>query len=169
MKLFLYYDEDLVYSMIAQIIGNDVDLDFVAFVSEKREEEGLRVAIEPGKRKENCNFNAHYSNSYSNENRKQYIFTNVEEIKQIRKNEFIYKMLNIIENYIIKIRNENRCFNFFHTKLKNKKNKNIKYLFKEENFSIKDSEINAKIENKVVFGIKITDELIKPICSYIKI
>ena len=170
MKLFLYYDEDLVYSMIAQLIGDNVNLDFVGFIAEKRTLEDIRYGLEPGKRNEKSNFNAHYSNSYSSENRKQYIFTNIEEVKQIRKNEFIYNMLDILEEYIVDMRTKNRCFKFYHSDFEERNSyEKIKYLYNEEKFSLKDSEIIEKDESKVIFGVKINEGLIKPICTYIKI
>lgn len=168
MKLFLYYDEDLIYSLIAQLIGNDVNLDFVAYIYENRTEEDVRYAVEPGKRKEECNFSGHISNSYFNEHRKQFIFTNIEEVKQIRKNEFIYRMLDIIEEYIVDIRKNNRCFKFYHTDFEDR-NEEVKYLFNNEKYSLKDYEINEKNNDKIIFGIKINENVVKPICSYIKI
>lgn len=164
MKLYIYYDYDLILSFISQVLKEDIPIDFITLIRETRYEKGDRNCIEPKKNLEKCNFSYSYSFNGFCANRQEYTFTNLEEVRKIKNNKFIYSCLDKIEEYIFNCCNNN----LYHSK-KNNKN-SVKFLYDDEKFLIKEKVIkDLEVNNKIIYGYLINDTLVKPICMYIKI
>ncbi len=164
MKFFIYYDLDLMYSFLAQNLNEEIPIEFFIVTRENRCEENNRYCIEPRKELEKCCISAHYSNNDFCGLRREYSFINLDEVRIIKRNKFLYKYLNKIEKCIF---NSKNCTGFYHSKKSNKKN--VKVLYDKDKFLINDDEIlKLASDNKIIYGYRINDTLVKPICVYIK-
>ncbi len=157
MKLYLYYDEELIVSILSQLDLPEFEIDFFSVSIEERKDSDYKVSMDPIKEK--CSF--HLSSGYFEGKRVEHIYANIEYIKNVRKNKFIYKAIDkIVEN----IKEYNNIF-YSESKIDEK----MKVLCDMNKFTMSKTQFECcNCDRIVTLAYKISENCIKPICIYLK-
>ena len=124
---------------------------------EEREDRDYKLSFEPHQKK----MGTHLSTAYFEGKRVEHIYANIEDLKSIRRNKFMYKALDII---IDKLKNEK---NIFYTE--SRIEDDIKMLCDIEKFKMSKQQFECcNCERIVTLAYRISDKCIKPICIYLK-
>lgn len=157
MKLYLYYDEELIESILSQLNLPEFDIDFFSVSIEEREDKDYKLSVNP--HKEKCDFNL--SSGYFEGKRVEHIYANIEYIKNVRKKKFIYGAIDkIIENI-----KDNKNIFYSESPIEN----NMKMLCDLEKFTMSKNQFECcNCDRIVTLAYKISEKCIKPICIYLK-
>lgn len=161
MKLYLYYDENLILSILSQLDIPDFDIDFFSVSIEERNDVDYRVSLEPHKKNDNCSMSSHVSTNIFNGKKVEHIYANIEDIKSLRRNKFMY---GAIDSIIEHIKKDPSIF-YSEGKIKD----NMTLLCDVENFKMAKAQfLRCNCDRIVTIAHKISDTCIKPICIYLK-
>lgn len=156
MRLYLYYDEDLITSAISQLQIPEFDIDFFSVSVEKQKNEDYSFNVEP----QNNKCKLELISNYSKGSKVEYIYANIEFIKNIRKNKFIYNVLEKIEENIKDLED----IHFEQKEI----DKELNYMCDSDKYLVSEKDFKAYNCSRIVtLGYKINDKCIKPICIYL--
>ncbi|MEG0509809.1 MAG: hypothetical protein RR922_00350 [Clostridia bacterium] len=160
-NFYLYYDEELVLSLLAQLGLSEINVEFFEIAVENREDTDYKICVDPCTECKNIKSSFHLSERWGNGRRMEKIYANIEDIKQIKRNEFLYKAMNKVKEKIEKASNI-----FYH---EGKYNEDLDMLTDTAWFKIKKEELSKyNCERCVIIAHKIGKNCIKPICIYLK-